>query len=35
MGLIYFLSFFTVLAAMALVWALVQLWHTHNIENGI
>ena len=37
MGLIYFLSFFTVLAAIALVWALLQLWHTseQNIESGI
>lgn len=27
MGLIYFLGGFTLLAAIILVWALIQLWH--------
>ncbi len=35
MGLIYFLSFFTLLAALFLIWALFQLWHSsdHQLES--
>ena len=28
MGLIYFLSFFTIIAALVLIWAIIQLWNT-------
>jgi hypothetical protein len=34
MGLIYFLSFFTVIAAAILVWAMIQLWHSSNANSG-
>jgi len=35
MGLIYFLGFFTLIAAVILVWALVQLWNsTQQAENN-
>ena len=27
MGLIYFISFFTVIAALVLIWAIIQLWN--------
>jgi uncharacterized membrane protein len=30
MGLIYFISFFTLIAAILLIWALVQLQHNSN-----
>ena len=34
MGLIYFISFFTVIAAFVLVWAIMQLWNNqkHPLE---
>ena len=28
MGLIYFLSFFTLIAVVILIWAIAQLWQT-------
>ena len=35
MGLIYFLSFFTLIPAVVLVWAVIQLWKTaDNNTNG-
>ena len=27
MGLIYFISFFTIIAALVLIWAIIQLWN--------
>ena len=36
MGLIYFLSFFTLIATLFLIWAIIQLWRTsdHQIESN-
>jgi len=34
MGLIYFISFFTLIAAIVLVWAMIQLWHTFDTQSS-
>ena len=35
MGLIYFLSFFTLIAAIILVWAIIQLWNNSQQQIEI
>lgn len=34
MGLIYFISFFTLIALAFLVWAVIQLWHMPDNQSA-